>query len=473
MRLKKIIFALTAIVGALTATAHETAPKDTAPQYVFYFIGDGMGMGPVMGAQTYLRTVVDGDSTLTMMQFPVAGMCQTWSASSPITDSAAAGTALSTGYKTRNNMLGMAPDTTVVNSMARYLADSGYAVGLVTTVAPDDATPGAFYAHVPSRKETYRIGLDFIESGYSFLAGAGLRGVKDAKGEDTDLLIRFREAGIPIYYGPTGAKDMAPGRAVLLNPQDTHEWNVGYTIDSLENVLTLPLMTEICLERLEAESPERFFMMVEGGNIDHALHANDGGAAIKEILNFDSSLRIAYNFYLKHPGQTLIVVTADHDTGGMALGTEANRKALNLGVYDHQRISKEEFSDYCKSILHSRRVYTWEDMKDFLAERLGLYGPIPVSEVADKRLKRMFEDTFELRNTSDQETLYANFNAFAVEVFKLLNTAAGVGFTTTSHSGNPVPVFAVGVGAERFKGMNNNNAVARTIMQICGIEEKE
>lgn len=468
MKFRRTVLTFAATLAFLMASAAEKAP-----QYVFYFIGDGMGMGPVMSAQTYLRTVTDADSTLTMMQFPVAGMCQTWSASSPITDSAAAGTALSTGYKTRNNMLGMSADTTAVNSMARYLADEGYAVGLVTTVAPDDATPGAFYAHVPSRKETYRIGLDFIESGYSFLAGAGLRGVKDANGNETDLPVRFQEAGITIYYGPEAVQDMVPGRAVLLNPQGTHEWNVGYTIDSLENVLTLPLMTGICLERLEAESPNRFFMMVEGGNIDHALHANDGGAAIKEILNFDSSLRMAYDFYLKHPDQTLIVVTADHDTGGMALGTEANRKSVNLSVFDHQRISKEEFSDYCKSILRSRRVYTWEDMKEFLTDKLGLYGAVPVSEADNKRLHEMFENTFELRNTADQETLYANFNAFAVEVYRLLNTAAGVGFTTTSHTGNPVPVFAIGVGAERFKGMNNNNAMSRTIMQICGVGEKE
>jgi alkaline phosphatase len=390
----------------------------------------------------------------------------TYSASSPITDSAAAGTALSTGTKTRNAMLGMAPDTTDVTSIARILKDKGYGVGVATSVAPDDATPGAFYAHVPNRSMYYEIGCQAATSGYDFLCGAGLRGVKDKAGKDTDLLKRMADNKVQIVRGPAEIKDIKSDKVFLLNTVGTPDYNIGYTIDSLDNVLTLPLITETCLKHLQKVSPDRFFMMIEGGNIDHALHANDGGAAIKEIINFNEALQIAYDFYLEHPDETLIVVTADHDTGGMALGNTTLKYAANLQYFDYQKVSKEAFSEYCKGLLKSRSVFTWADMKEYLTDKLGFFTHVPVTEAQETALREKFDATFELRNTDDQKTLYANFNAFAVDVFRLLNDAAGVGFTTMSHAGNAVPLFAVGVGSEQFTSFNNNCEIPRRILNL-------
>jgi len=435
-----------------------------APRYIFVYIGDGMGMGPVVAAQTYNRTILKNDTPLNMMQMPVVGWCLTYSADADITDSAAAGTALSTGHKTRNGMLGMDADTTSVTSIASTLHDMGYGVAVTTSVAPDDATPAAFYAHVPSRKMFYEIGCDMAASGYEFVAGAGLRGTK-VDGKDTDLEKRFKKEKVQIVRGPKEIPSIGDGRVVLLNPEDTHDWTIGYTIDSIPGVLTLPLIAETALKHLEKTSPDKFFMMVEGGNIDHALHANDGGAALKEILNFDSALGVAFGFYRQHPDETLIVVTADHDTGGMAYVHPRGGKG-GLKNIDYQRISKEEFSEYCKAILKSRNIYTWDDMKEYLADKLGFFTHIPVDADGEARLKKMFDDTFELRNSADQHTLYANFNAFAVEVFRMFNDATGLAFTTTSHSGNPVPVFAVGCGADAFKGFNNNIGIPAAIMKL-------
>ena len=225
-------------------------------------------------------------------------------------------------------------------------------------------------------------------------------------------------------------------------------------------------MTAAGLRHLQARSPESFFMMVEGGNIDHALHGNDGGAAIKEILNFNEAIDIALSFYKEHPDETLIVVTADHDTGGLTVGNKTLHYDARLGLFDSQRISKEAFSDYCKALLNSRRIFTWEDMKELLREKLGFFGPVPVTPEQEERLRQQFDKTFLMRNSADQETLYASFNAFAVDVFSILNDAAGIGFTTTGHTGNPVPVFAVGVGADRFKGFNNNTDLPLYILEI-------
>lgn len=455
------------ILGAFMAVSVAATASDA--KYVFYFIGDGMGMGPVMTAETYNREILKNDRPLLMMQFPVVGWCSTYSASSVITDSAAAGTALSTGTKTKNSMLGMDPDTTAVTSIARYFKDDGYGVGIVTSVASDDATPGAFYAHVPSRKEYYTIGRQAAESGYEFIAGAGLRGITDKDGNPTDLLDIMEQNGVRVLYGPRELKTADTERIMLVNSKGEPDYNIGYTIDSVAGALTLPMMTQACLDCLMKTSPDRFFMMVEGGNIDHALHANDGGTAIIEILNFNEALRIAYDFYLAHPDETLIVVTADHDTGGMVLGHPKGRKYVSqVEYFTGQRMSKEAFSNYCKSLIGSDDSYTWDNMKAFIGENLGLFTRIPVDTKTEDELRKSFDKTFRLRNSDDQKTLYASFNSFAAKVFKTINDAAGISFTTLSHSGNPVPVFAIGAGSDLFKSYNDNSRLPRLILEAAG-----
>lgn len=455
MKFRNYLFLLFAAV-ALGAAAK-------APKYIFYYIGDGMGMGPVMAAQNYNRNILGNDKPLNMMQFPVVGWSQTWSANSDITDSAAAGTALSTGSKTKNSMLGMNADTVAVTSVAKILFDEGYGVAVATSVAPDDATPGAFYTHVPNRGMLYEIGCDMAASGYQFVAGAGLRGTM-TDGKPNDLLDRFAAEGVQIVRGPEGIDAISSDRVLVLNPEGGSDHNIGYTIDSIAGALTLPMIARAALTQLERTSPDKFFMMIEGGNIDHALHGNDGGAAIKEILNFDQALGVAFDFYRQHPDETLIIVTADHDTGGMAIVKERGGKG-GLANIDYQKVSKEEFSNFCKAMLKTRNIFTWDDMKEYLSENLGFFTHIPVSEKAEARLKKLFDDTFELRNTADQKTLYANFNAFAVEVFNMFNDASGLAFTTTSHSGNVVPVFAVGCGADALKGSNNNTDIPVAILK--------
>ena len=451
---RKLLLSLFALV-ALGVAAQ-------SPKYIFYYIGDGMGMGPIVAAQNYNRLILKNDKPLTMMQMPVVGWALTYSASSDITDSAAAGTALATGSKTKNYMLGMNADTVAVTSIAKILHDSGYGVAIATSVAPDDATPGALFAHVPNRSMTYQIGCDMAASGYEFVAGAGLRGT-ETDGKPNDLLDRFAAEGVQLVRGPEGAASITAARALLLNNEGSSRSNIGYTIDSIQGTLTLPLIASTALKQLERTSPDKFFMMIEGGNIDHALHGNDAGASIKEIINFDEALKVAYDFYLAHPDETLIVVTADHDTGGMAIV-----RSGGIGNIDYQKVSKEEFSNFCKAMLKTRNIFTWDDMKAYMSENLGFFTHIPVSEADETKLKKLFDDTFELRNTADQKTLYANFNAFAVEVFNMFNNAVGVTFCTTSHAGNAVPVFAVGVGADLFKGFNNNTDLPAAILKAVG-----
>lgn len=438
-----------------------------APKYIFYYIGDGMGFNHVLNAQIFSDEVLRADSTLTMLRFPVASMARTHSASSDVTDSAAAGTALATGRKTRNNMLGMDADTVAVTSIAKTLFDKGWGVGLVTTVAIDDATPGAFYAHVPSRSEYMTVGRQLAESGYQYAAGAGLRAARDNDGARTPLLDYFAEQGVTVACGPEGLATEAD-RLLVLSNDTVKTWNVGYTVDSIPGALTLPAMTAAGIRQLSRVSPDRFFMMVEGGNIDHAGHANDGGTIMREVINFDQSLALAWQFYLAHPDETLIVVTADHETGGMSIGTTTTGYSVRPAVAAAQKVSKEEFSEYVKSLARDRRVYHWPDMEEYLADNLGFGSAVALTPEETAELSEMFENMMAGRNSApDQETLYATFDGFSARVFELLNDKAGLGFTTIKHTGAPVPVFAVGVGASEFSGVNDNTDLPRKILSIA------
>lgn len=472
MNLKKLTTTalLTAAILPAVATSALTQSgngKAKAPKYIFYYIGDGMGMNHVLNAQIFRNEVSGNDSTLTMLTFPVAAMARTHSASSDVTDSAAAGTALATGHKTRNDMLGVTPDSVAVTSIAKTLFDNGWGVGLVTSVAIDDATPGAFYAHVPSRSEYMTIGRTLAESGYQFAAGAGLRAARDKEGAKTGLLDYFTRQGVTVASGPEGL-GVEADRVLLLSSDTVRTWNIGYTIDSIPGALTLPAMTAAGIRQMERVSPDRFFMMVEGGNIDHAGHANDGGTILREVINFDQSLRLAYDFYLAHPDETLIVVTADHETGGMSVGTTTTGYSVKPHTVSAQKVSKEVFSDYVKSLAHDRRIYRWPDMEEYLAENLGLGSTFRLTEEETAELSRMFDQMMDGRNSApDQETLYATFDGFSARVFQLLNDKAGLGFPTIKHTGAMVPVFAIGVGSDLFKGVNDNTDLPRKILSIA------
>lgn len=456
-RLLSAIAALMA-VGSLMASS---------PKYIFYYIGDGMGMGQVMGAEAYNRTVLGNTDNLLMMQFPFSSVATTYSASSPVTDSAAAGTALATGHKTGNGMLGVTSDSAAVTSIAKTLFDDGYGVGIVTSVYPDDATPGAFYTHVPSRSMYYEIGRDAASCGYDFIGGSNLRGTKEKKtGKPTDLMQLFAENDVRVIRGAEGFDTITARRVLMLSPDSMRISNIGFTIDSIPGALTLPVMTEACLSHLQRNGHDRFFMMVEGGNIDHAGHANDGGTVIKEVLNFQEALKIAYDFYLAHPDETLIVVTADHETGGMGLANNAVGYDLHLKYYDYQKISKDDFSDYCRSLLKSRRNYTWTDMQEFLADKLGFWLHVPLTKEQTATLRKLFERCVVRREGVDQKTLYNDFNEFSIKVFQILDSYTGLGWTTGGHTGGLVPVYAIGVGAERFASFNDNTDLPKIIMDI-------
>lgn len=458
------------LITAAIAMAATLTSFAATPRYIFYFIGDGMGMNPVMAAAAYNRHVLGNSELPLMMTFPVAGQIITYSASSDITDSAAAGTALATGSKTKNGMLGMNADTIPVTSVAQKLKNKkGYAVGLVTNVAPDDATPGAFYAHVPNRKMREEIDRQFIASNFDFLAGSALNGLKTEDGKDTGILNEYKKNGILVTTSPKEAAK-SKKRVVLVDQAPFSSGESGYCLDSIPTMNTLCQMTQACLDNVYAKNPNGFFMMVEGGIIDHALHGNDAGAAVKEIMNFNDALKIAYDFMQKHPDETLIVVTADHDTGGLTVGNRANGYKLHIDVLEHQKMSKSMFSDKCEEMLKSGNIPTWDVMKEMLTKQFGFWENVKLSEKDTKELKHSYSKVFEKKDSKDEKSLYKSFNNFSSEVFDLINKKAAIGFTTGSHTGGFVPVYAVGVGQENFGRVLDNTQIQGIMLNLAEVE---
>lgn len=297
-------------------------------KYIFYFIGDGMGTNQVLASEMYLAELEGriGRKPLLMTQFPYSGQVATFSASNGITDSSAAGTCLATGTKTNNGTLGLSPAKDTLRSVAEILQQQGYGIGIMTTVAIDHATPAAFYAKVPDRNMYYEIGTQLAYTDFDFFGGAGFHKPVNKHNKKTPNLYDLCEKqGYTFAHGYADAQNkMNANKLILTQTTDgidrtKQAGSLPYAIDRQEDALTLRQIVSTAIPYL-SQRHDRFFMMVEGGMIDYACHGQDGATAIGETLDMDAALEEAYNFYLAHPDETLIVVTADHETGGMAMG---------------------------------------------------------------------------------------------------------------------------------------------------------
>lgn len=437
---------------AFSAVAHSQA------KYVFYFIGDGMGLGHVAATEYYNSKIAGNDKPLLMSTFPSATFCYTHSGSSPITDSAAAGTALASGNKTRNGHVGMSADSTVCfKSIATDLKSNGWGVGIITSVSVDDATPAAFYAHQPSRKMYKEITDDAASSGFDYFAGSGFHSGGSAY-MSPDVRKTFEKAGYGFFQNGDSALNFKGNKVVLVSQNPNY--HIGHAIDTLKN-LSLAQMTAIGIERLKKQSPDHFFMMIEGGNIDYAGHSTDGSTIIKEIINFQDAIDQAYRFYLEHPDETLIVITADHDTSGFTIG---HRKG-NHKLIDAQRISKYMFGVYCQQLYASPTPIDWAEMKKILTEKLGFWTVVPVTEKQTAELESLYQQVFKMRQAQEEKGLYQTFDKFSATVFDIFARHAGYDYITDYHIGSPVPVYAVGAGSDTFRGVLDNTDIPRLIIK--------
>ncbi|MBR4563886.1 MAG: alkaline phosphatase [Paludibacteraceae bacterium] len=444
-------------------------------KYIFYFIGDGMGTNQVLGSEMY-RSAVQGSplgrvQTL-MTTFPYSGHASTFSKSNGITDSAAAGTCLATGSKTTNGTLGLDENGNRLTTIAEELKEQGWGIGIMTTVAIDHATPAAFYAHVQKRNEYYKIGKQLCSSGFDFFGGAGFHHPQGKHDDKPENLYRMAEkAGYTIAHGYEEAQTIVESqkskveRLILVQKDDDqgakHGDNLPYAIDRKEGDLTLAQIVGTAIPFLESRY-ERFFMMVEGGMIDYACHADDAATAFGETWDMDEAMRIAYAFYLAHPEETLIVVTADHETGGLALGN--SDYTLHLEQLQHQKCSAWVLSDQFSQLFKGNKKPSWEDVKEIYRRQLGFWESVEISAEEEKTLKGLYKAACK-HKTKDTKTMYKTINKLGDEGIALLNKKAHIGWTTRAHSAHAVPIFATGTGAERFSGWHDNTEIAPLILK--------
>lgn len=458
--MKRSLLSVWLLCIAIVATAQA--------KYVFFFIGDGMGPNQVLTAEMYQAALKgeNGRVPLCMSQFPYSGQAATFSASDGITDSAAAGTCLASGKKTNNGMIGQTPDGVPVYSVASQLKKEGWGIGIMSTVPVDHATPASHYAHAEKRSNYYLIGTHLTESNFDFFGGGGFQRPNDKHNPSAPNLYDLaRQAGYTLVGSYAEAQKNLKKKKMLLVPQtDIDHPNRGaealpYAIDQQEGDLNLAQIVDVAIQHLSKH--DRFFMMAEGGKIDYAGHGNDGATNIHEVLDFDRAIQVAYRFYEQHPDETLIVVTADHETGGMALG---NNQPLRLERLAYQQCSSDTLSARLTALCQQYAdKLTWKQVKAFLAENTGLFDELSVSAEEEAALQTAYENM--MRQQESLKTLYADINALAAKAKEMVNHKAGLGWTTHSHTATAVPVFAVGVGAERFTGWMDNSEIAPRIHQ--------
>ena len=458
--LKRTLTSFLLLVVALGAMAEGRA------KYVFYFIGDGMGANQVNGTETYLAALEGriGITPLCFTQFPYSAFVTTYSATNGVTDSAAAGTALATSHKTKNGALGVLADLqTPVNSVAVWAQQAGAAVGVTTSVSVDHATPAAFYAHQGARGSYYAIGQDMVKAGFDFYAGSDfLQPTESAESAAPSLYELCAQAGYTVCrgYKDYQRRNKKADKVVLLQTEkasNAQRNSLPYAIDRKADDLTLQQITRAAIHFLNKQQKDGFFLMVEGGKIDWACHSNDAATVFNEVIDMDKAIQVAYEFYEQHPDETLIVVTADHETGGIVLGRGPYE--LHTDLLRYQRMSVEAYGAHVKA-LHDKLgdKLTWQVMLDDLKQNWGFGAGVTLSEKQQQRLQQAFEGMVS-GQAEGKQTLYAKVDVLADTARRLLAECALVGWQSGGHSNGFVPVFAIGAGAESFQGQIDNTEI--------------
>lgn len=441
------------------------------PKYIFFFIGDGMGLVQAKITDEYFREQY-GDS-LSFLRFYDNGFQTTHSASSKVTDSAAAGTALATGYKTNNGSICIAPNG--IDSLVSYTYKAkkkGFRIGIVTSVSIDHATPASFYAKASGRSSYNNIAMQLPKTGFDYFAGGAFL---EPDGKSGNAYQALKNHGYRWITSPDSLK-YVPGmgsKVCVLDPQK----ELFYGIDRESGRFTLAQLTKTGIEALY--NKKGFFMMVEGGKIDWTSHANDPASTIYETIEFEKAIREAIQFYKMHPKETLIIVSADHETGGMALGSTLTGYAANVKLLQNQPMSNVSFEKVVAGEFEGREVNMENAMS--LVEKyyhVGMEDGIAFNGYDSLRLQRACEYINYPEKYPDRREAMKLFNSnknaakFSVKdrlpaiihtMNVILSEKAGIGWTTHSHSGVPVPVYTKGAGSAGFNGFYDNTDLAKKI----------
>lgn len=491
------IFALN--ICTLHAETKIQGKKDGSgtPKYVFVFVGDGMSYPQIQSAAYYAGKdaagIVDvvknsenaGDSpamkNLSFYDFPVSGSASTYDATSFAPDSASTATSIFTGYKTHSSSINVDITKKIkYRTIAEQLRDQKkWKIGVVSTVNLNHATPAATYAHQASRKSNYAIGQELVESNFDYFAGGALMEPQDKKNDKTSIYELAKSAGYKVCFTQNDANSLQNGDKAIVVAETLADGDaMSYDNDRKNNEWALRDYVRKGIEVLD--NKKGFFMMVEGGKVDWACHANDARSSIADTLALSAAVEEAIEFYNKHPKETLIIVTADHETGGLTIGYAGTDYNLFFRTLDNQKISYAKFdSDYVSN--YKKNGTSLEEVMTDVEQLFGL--KLPGSEGSNKngglvltdyeysRIKTAYEKTIKNDNSRTQMEydLYGTYEPLTITITHILNAKSGLGWTSNSHTGLPVPVFALGAGQDEFKGFYDNTEIYNKMAKLTKV----
>ncbi|UCG86630.1 MAG: alkaline phosphatase [Gemmatimonadota bacterium] len=403
---------LALILAMGLATAGETAAQ--TPQRIVLLIADGVGVG-------YWTALAFAADDLAVNQFKVMGLVDTRASSSKITDSAAAATAFASGIRTYNGAIGVGPDSVEVETVLEAAQERGMATGLVATCRITHATPAAFAAHVPSRAMEAVIAEQILEHEVDVVLGGGRAYFDGAiRRDQRDLLT-------PIWMKYTYIETATQLRG--LDTGNVHKLFGLFALHDLpaaaQRQPTLPEMTRTALEVLDRD-PDGFFLMVEGSQPDWRGHENAPlEAVVAEMRDFDLAIGEALEYQRHHP-ETLVLVLADHETGGLAIHLQRDSVALVQAAAELGEVEE---------LLRNR----------------GATIDTSTSELADSTRHLIVRLARQLRRSARSRA----------------DSLSLVGrYTSGGHTAEMTPLFAKGPGAERFGGIIDNYSVGQLLLEM-------
>jgi len=460
--MKKKIFILLlvttfSLLNRTTITQGGTSQKEQ-PKNVIVMIGDGMGIGQMEIARMF---EYGREGKLFIETLPHAGLVHTYSANNGVTDSAAAGTALATGVKTNNGMIGMLPDKKEVDSILDKFKADGKKVGVISTNTVTDATPAAFTSSVNNRWDGQNeIAKQQLDLGVDVLLGGGTQYFDKRDKHGTSLIEEFKNKGYS-YVTNRDELTKAKGEKLLglFNPSYMSFKLDRQSLNSHEP--TLSQMTKKGLEFL-SKGETGFFLMVEGARIDHAAHSSDITGIWKETIEFDQAVKDVVS-WAKSRKDTLVIVVADHETMGISL-TEpiALTDLKNIEVspaYMASRLIRKE----------TKEGYTEKSIKD-------VFKTYAHMELTNEEVKK-----FNQRLQESKDQVYQKFKV-SWEIGNMISEHYQAGIvrnevrsmsSTGGHTGNMVPIFTYGKGASLFDGVMDNTDVPRRIANLMGYKLSE
>ncbi len=481
-------------------------------KYIFYFIGDGMAAPQVQLAEAALtsskfranykrQTGSELKEQLNLKGFNITGLATSNAKNRYITDSAAAGTALATGDKTDVGVISLTPEGDTLRTMAEMAKAKGLKVGIVSSVSIDHATPASFYAHVMSRSQYANISDQLLLSEFDYFAGGSVKWDKRAQRDSVDKATAYAEylevaadkgyrfvttkAEFDELSGGTNDKIIAT-LDMLANEQNTSDGSaMPYTIDLMreskaDNRLSLADFTRKGVEIMEGD--EGFFMMVEGGKIDWACHANDAATVAYEVVAFDEAIGVALEFAARHPKETLIIVTGDHDCGGLAMGFAGTGYESAFELLGASQISYFEFTKGVRQRLAKKA--TFEELLAYACQEFGFTNEITdgsdgiITNTAElsnhevELLREAYRKSAKLSSLDEADkyrSSFGGYDPFTTICTHILNHKSGVSFTSFTHTALPVMVFAQGANEGLFSGYYDNTDIARRIIIAAGL----